>query len=125
MLLGVLINEIWISFILNGKQKDNKMCKYCDAIEKKFFSDPQEGDLRIWWIPQIPMKQFSYKVESLKEAKLILDMLAEYDLFQFEHNIKLDYCNVGGLQIFEDGEWIDWYDDNGNSIDDSDVSNTF
>ena len=69
---------------------------------------PQEGDLRIWWIPQIPMKPFEWPVADLTQAKLLLDVLAEYDLFQYENKIKPDYYNTGGLQVFEDSEWLDW-----------------
>jgi hypothetical protein len=39
--------------------------------------------LRVWWIPQIPGEPFYVSVNSLEEAKLILNTLAEYDLFQF------------------------------------------
>lgn len=65
--------------------------------------------LRVWWIPQVPMKAFYVPVENLVEAKLLLDTLANYDLFQYENRVKPDYCNAGGLHVFEDGEWIDWH----------------
>lgn len=71
---------------------------------------PKEGDLRIWWIPQIPGKPFHQAVSSLDEAKLVTDILARYDAFQLVNNIKGDYANAGGVQIFEDGEWCEWYD---------------
>lgn len=64
--------------------------------------------LKVWWIPQIPMEAFEVSVQSISEAKLLLDTLANYDIFQFESNIKPDYCNAGGLNVFVDGEWIDW-----------------
>lgn len=77
----------------------------------------KEGNLKVWWIPQIPMKQFEVPVKSPKEAVLILDTLARYDAFQFENNIKPDYCNAGGLLVFEDGEWTEWYSKDGEDID--------
>lgn len=67
--------------------------------------------LRIWHIPQVPMKAFYVEVDSLKEAVKLLDVLANYDRFQFENRIKPDYCNAQGLQALEDGEWSDWYDE--------------
>lgn len=73
--------------------------------------EAREGDLRIWWIPQVPMKAFYVPVKNLEQAVLINNTLAYYDLFQFENKIKPDYANVGGLQIFENGEWVDWYDE--------------
>ena len=71
----------------------------------------KQGDLKVWWIPQIPGKSFEWPVRNLREAKMLLNVLAEYDMFQFNHNIKPDYANTGGLMGFEDGEWVDWCDD--------------
>lgn len=73
--------------------------------------------LRIWWIPQIPMKPFFKEVPTLAAGKLLLDALADYDLFQLENNVKPDYSNAGGLQAIADGEWVDWYDEDGYDID--------
>ena len=67
--------------------------------------------LRVWWIPQIPGKPFHVGVDTVEEGVKIMEVLAEYDLFQYENKIKPDYANVGGLEIFEDGEWCSWYDD--------------
>ena len=84
------------------------------------------GDLMFWWIPQVPMKPFHYPVQSPEEAALLYDAFAKYDLFQLEHNVKPDYCNAGGLLVWEEdvepnarGEkWIDWhFEDNANYID--------
>lgn len=60
---------------------------------------------------------FEVEVNSVKEAILIVDTLARYDQYQFENNVKPDFCNAGGLIVFEDGEWIDWNDEDGNDID--------
>lgn len=81
---------------------------------------PSPGSLRVWWIPQVPMKPFHVAVNSVHEAKLLLDTLAKYDAFQLENNIKPDYSNAGGLEIFKDGEWCDWVDEDGNDIDEID-----
>lgn len=78
----------------------------------------KEGDLRVWWIPQVPMPAFNVPVATPHEAAKLLDVLAKYDLFQLEHNIKPDYSNTGGLSVFEDGEWSEWYDEeSGEDID--------
>lgn len=76
------------------------------------------GDLQVWWIPQVPGEAFTVPVSSVREGVFILDVLAKYDEFQYENNIKPDYCNVGGLNVWEadcDGEgnpgWNDWYDE--------------
>jgi len=76
-----------------------------------------KGDLRVWWIPQVPGKAFYVPVNSPQMAKKILDVLANYDLFQLKNNIKPDYSNVGGLHEFDGMEWGDWCDEDGNDID--------
>lgn len=72
-------------------------------------------ELKVWWVPQIPMKSFEYKVDTLKEGRMLVDVLAKYDLFQFENRIKPDYCNTGGIVFKEEnlteGEWWDVPDD--------------
>ena len=77
-----------------------------------------EGDLSVWWIPQIPGEPFRVKVESPSEAIKIMNVLADYDLFQLHNNIKPDYANDGGLDMFEDGEWITWHNRHGEDIED-------
>lgn len=89
--------------------------------------EPKEGDLKVWWIPQIPGKPFEVSVASVAEAQKLLDVLAQYDIFQFENKIKPDYCNAGGLVVYEiervdgmdqHGDWVDWTNEDGDSIDD-------
>ena len=95
-------------------KKDCK-CEYCQdkSAELKF---------RVWHIPQVPMNPFHVPVNDIREAKLVLDVLARYDSFQFENNVKPDYSNAAGLEVFEDGEWVEWYDLDGNSIDEVEIN---
>ena len=76
------------------------------------------GDLQVWWVPQVPMKAFSVQVDSVAMGVKLLQVLADYDLFQYENKVKPDYCNAGGLQRWaadSDGDgtpgWEDWYDE--------------
>jgi hypothetical protein len=64
---------------------------------------------RVWWIPQVPMKAFEVDVDTLAEAKLLIDVLADYDLFQYENKVKPDYCNTGGITRWDaaEGEYLD------------------
>jgi len=91
-------------------------------------STTHTGDLRVWWIPQVPGKSFRIPVKSIDEAKLLLNTLADYDMFQFKNKIKGDYSNAGGLEVCEEiddspggttkHEWCEWYNEDGDSIDD-------
>ena len=76
------------------------------------------GQLQVWWVPQVPGRAFEVDVSSVADAVKVMDTLAAYDIFQFENNVKPDYCNAGGLRRWCDccdGEgtpgWEDWYDD--------------
>lgn len=98
------------------------MCKYCERIEQKMMETATNGSLRVWHIPQLPMEAFYYPVKNVEEAKLLLNVLAQYDLFQYEHNVKGDYSNVSGLEEYgyenENGEicWAEYYDNDGRDI---------
>lgn len=69
--------------------------------------------LRLVHYPQIPCEGFKVPVKSVEEACKIAEVLAGYDLFQLEKNIKPDYNNMTVLEEFDEDsyEWIDWYDD--------------
>ena len=66
------------------------------------------GDLKVWWIPQVPCEAFEVPVNSVEQGAILLNVLAEYDAFQLINNIKPDYCNAGGLMQFDGSEWEDW-----------------
>lgn len=80
------------------------------------------GEMHVYHHPQIPCKAFTVQVDSIKEAKQVLELLAEYDLFQFKNRIKPDYCNGQGLCVYEeDGgygkpDWSEWHSEDGNEI---------
>ena len=76
------------------------------------------GKLQVWWIPQVPMAAFYVPVKSVAMGVKIMTVLANYDRFQYENNIKPDYSNAGGLQIWcangdSEGKpgWEDWCDE--------------
>lgn len=72
---------------------------------------PTEGySYRVWWIPQIPGKPFYVEVVDLLTAHALTIVLAQYDLFQYDNNIKPDYSNVGGIDRWtgeDGGSWSD------------------
>lgn len=64
--------------------------------------------LKVWHIPQIPGKPFEVEVDSLETAKLLCDVLARYDIFQFENRIKPDFANMNGIvYLSAEGDWCD------------------
>lgn len=69
-------------------------------------------------------------VASIAEAKKVLEVLANYDIFQFENNIKPDFSNASGLECFQQygaptspddfPDWCEWESDDGYNIDEVD-----
>ena len=88
--------------------------------------------LRVWHIPQVPMKAFHVETDSLQEAVKIKNALADYDLFQYENNVKGDYANANGIEMWDesltdqdlidmelDDRWVNWfYEDENEYFDD-------
>ncbi|KOQ93302.1 superinfection exclusion protein [Pluralibacter gergoviae] len=83
-----------------------------------------EKKLRVWHIPQVPGEAFTVDVGSVEEGVKVMSILGGYDAFQYENNIKPDYCNANGLQMWDeslteqdledmelDDKWVDWYHD--------------
>jgi len=73
-------------------------------------------------MPQVPRnKTFEIFVYDPRHGKMLLDLLAHYDLWLLHHKFKPDYSNAGGLsrlQIVDDKEdWYDWDDEDNNTID--------
>lgn len=62
--------------------------------------------------PQIPCESFKVEVSSFEEATKVFDILAYYDLHQYHHKIKPDYCNMTILTVFDqDGDTMDLAED--------------
>ena len=74
--------------------------------------DAQEGNLRVWWIRNPPSPNEYHVVSSPAGALNVLQKLTAADLGN-----PLVTANVTGLEVFEDGEWCEWYDEHGNDID--------
>lgn len=68
--------------------------------------------LQVCWYPQVPCEPFEIPVDSVEQGVFVMDTLANYDIFQYENNIKPDYSNAGILVEWDekDHEWVDWCD---------------
>lgn len=71
--------------------------------------------LKIWWIPNPLQEAFEREVSSIEEAILLLNFIADYDLYLGDDLIS---SNAGGLQEFVDGEWVEYQSPQGYSVDD-------
>lgn len=74
----------------------------------------KEQKLKICHFPQIQMKKyFEVDVKNLEEAQIIMDTLANYDLFEYKNKIKPDYSNMTILKIWDEeaNDWLEWMDE--------------
>lgn len=71
------------------------------------------AEFRVWWNPQVGTGSvtFFYQVMSIEEGRILCDVLARYDAFQYENNIKPDYSNAGGVSWkHPDHTSAEWHD---------------
>ena len=71
--------------------------------------DPKQGRLRVWWVRNPPNPPSYTLVLNPKQARQLLDSLALTDLKDTQV-----WGNAGGLEVYQDGEWVEWQDDKGN-----------
>lgn len=62
----------------------------------------------------IDSTMFTIPVDSIYEAALVKHTLAYSDLIKYGQGVTPDYDSMIGLEVFENGEWVDWYDEDGN-----------
>jgi hypothetical protein len=74
---------------------------------------PSNGDLRVWWSYEQDAERIHkhYAVLTPAVAALVLETLANGQVT--DDSIE---WNAGGLEMFEDGEWTEWYDEEGRDI---------
>lgn len=73
---------------------------------------PNPYDLRVYYIPQIPMNAFEVDVPDLATALLVLDALRTFSYFEYANRVKPDYADAGGIQRYEEDidDGYDWFD---------------
>jgi hypothetical protein len=64
--------------------------------------DPKAGDLRVWWIPDVPGTGLRVPVRSLTEARFALALLADYDMFLLRNKMRPDTGAHGwGVEVYD------------------------
>lgn len=75
--------------------------------------------LRVWHVCQVgAVGKHLIKVDNIEEAWKILNVLWDYDLFQYNNHIKYDYCSASGLECWdeEENDWCEWCNEDGLDI---------
>ena len=73
----------------------------------------KKGDLKVWYIDRVPSnKTTKIKVKNIDEAILVINAFIKRDL-----NDERITDNAMGLQVFENGEWCEYYNEDGEDID--------
>lgn len=82
-----------------------------EVIQVDEVINAKEGDLRVWWIRNAPSPAEFHIAADVADAKIVLKRLAERDMRDSRV-----VSNASGLEVFEGGEWHEWYDENGVDI---------
>jgi hypothetical protein len=69
----------------------------------------KEGDLQVWWSNNFGQQKF--EVENIEQAKGALKALGHSEV----RDDRIIW-NAGGLEIYENGEWCEWYSEDGLDI---------
>lgn len=67
--------------------------------------------LRVSHYPQVPCKPFIIEVKDEEQAAIVVKTMALQHLFLYDNNFIPDYCNAILVEMFEDGEWVDYYNE--------------
>lgn len=67
--------------------------------------------LQVRHFAQVPCKPFCVDVKDEADAKRIIDILAQQHIFLEEEGIIPDYSNAMVVVMFENGEWVDYWNE--------------
>lgn len=65
--------------------------------------------LQVWHYPQMPCTPFTVDVKDEYEAMKMINTLADQHCWLFQNKIIPDYSNNFMVVMWEDGEWVDYY----------------
>lgn len=78
-------------------------------------TDGRHNQLQVTWTTHNvhfqPTNQFRYPVSSVEEALLVLTALSDFQMFEQPARYR-----VPGLEICIDGDWVEFYNDQGQSV---------
>lgn len=107
----------------NTLDGDNKRIKTVvrdeSANKEQLKTVAKEGDLRVWYMQMFDSREIFYaNASNADEAMDQLLTIYELTLFLYNNDQIPDYCNAGGIEVYEadgDGgfEWCEWYSDDG------------
>jgi hypothetical protein len=85
---------------------------------------PKGGDLRVWNMVNMNPPVY-HPVRSIAHAKQLIDAMAQSQLLNPQIT-----DNAFGLEVYEGGEWVEWSNENGDTIDvaeedDGDIPESF
>ena len=79
--------------------------------------DKKMEKLRLCYVHNVPNNPVFIDVDSVKQAIDIKEVIANVMLDLQENNQIPDFSNVFWLEVFEDDEWLEWTNEDGESFD--------
>lgn len=65
--------------------------------------------LQVWHFPQVPCPAFTVDVKDEYEAMKMINTLADQHCWLFKNKIIPDYSSNLTVVMWEDGQWVDYY----------------
>lgn len=102
---SVIPAEFVVWKVLSGEQSSEQVAQ--DDANKR---------LKIWYVHQVPCQPYEQFVDSIADAKLVLNSIYNLTLNLGDNRIIPDYSNAGGLNIYADADgsgerdWYEWED---------------
>jgi hypothetical protein len=78
-----------------------------------------KSKLQIWWNSNHRGRAFTYPVDSLEQARDVLNALAIYDVYLNQQDVDVRVApKYSGLEVWDDeaNDWVDWTDKKGRDI---------
>lgn len=82
------------------------------------FAPKDNKKLRVYY-HILGTETYYQSVKTAEEAKLVIDSIANFVNMKVNEGVFPDHCSTAGLEEYDedDGEWYDWYDDDGYDFD--------
>jgi len=83
---------------------------------------PVNGELilgmvyRVWWMNNPPNKPLHVVCTSLGAAMDVIQLLVAHDLYLGSECGLDELTNMGGMEVFREGDWHEWYSKGGEDI---------
>lgn len=97
---------------MRNSKNPTRRLEFGNRVIGNIVERPVEGEMRVWNVINPPNEPDRYPVNNPAHAYMLIQALAETQLLVADV-----YSNAFGLEVYRDGEWEEWNDDEGRELD--------